>query len=487
MRNPIGTLPISRSSEKPLRPGRIIPLVVASALFMENLDSSVIATSLPAIAVDIGADPIVLKLAFTAYLLSLAIFIPISGWCADRFGARSVFRAAIAIFTVASLACGFAQSLEALVAARFLQGLGGALMVPVGRIIMLRLVPKAELLGAMALLTMPALVGPLVGPPIGGFITTYFHWRWIFWINIPFGILGIVLASRYMPKLTSASVPKLDLTGFLLVGLGLAATIFGLTTLSRSLLPPLVAPILTVIGMTLLGIYVIHARRISNAILDLRLLKVETFRSSLLGGSLFRIGAGAIPFLLPLLLQVGFGLNAFQTGLLMFASAIGAMSMKLVAIRLLQRFGFRQVLIVNVLIGSALLGANALLTAHTPYWVMFALFLTGGFFRSLQFTSVNALAYADMGEGDMSRASTFSNVAQQLSASLGVALAAFVVEALLEMDHGRVLGADELRLAFIAVAAVSATAILVHLRLPPEAGHALSGHGLPRRQEVPAE
>jgi EmrB/QacA subfamily drug resistance transporter len=474
-------------SEIPLRPGRIIPLVVASALFMENLDSSVISTSLPAIAADIGADPIVLKLAFTAYLLSLAIFIPISGWCADRFGARAVFRSAIAIFTVASLACGFAQSLEALVIARAFQGLGGALMVPVGRIIMLRLVPKAELLGAMALLTMPALVGPLVGPPVGGFITTYFHWRWIFWINIPFGILGIVLASRYMPRLVSASVPKLDLTGFLLVGLGLAATIFGLTTLSRSIMPPLVAPVLTVSGVILLGIYVVHARRIPNAILDLRLLKVETFRSSVLGGSLFRIGAGAIPFLLPLLLQVGFGLNAFQTGLLMFASAIGAMSMKMVAARVLRRFGFRRVLIVNVLIGSALLGVNALLTEHTPYWAIFALFLTSGFFRSLQFTSVNALAYADMGESEISRASTFSNVAQQLSASLGVALAAFVVEAALAMDHGRVLGADELRLAFIAVAAVSASAVFVHLGLAHEAGHALSGHAIPHPKEVPAE
>jgi EmrB/QacA subfamily drug resistance transporter len=460
---------------------------VASALFMENLDSSVISTSLPAIAADIGADPIVLKLAFTAYLLSLAIFIPISGWCADRFGARAVFRSAIAIFTVASLACGFAQSLETLVIARAFQGLGGALMVPVGRIIMLRLVPKAELLGAMALLTMPALVGPLVGPPVGGFITTYFHWRWIFWINIPFGILGIVLASRYMPRLVSASVPKFDLTGFLLVGLGLAATIFGLTILSRSIMPPVVAPVLTVSGMILLGIYVVHARRIPNAILDLRLLKVETFRSSVLGGSLFRIGAGAIPFLLPLLLQVGFGLNAFQTGLLMFASAIGAISMKMVAARVLRRFGFRRVLIVNVLIGSALLATNALLTEHTAHWVIFALFLTSGFFRSLQFTSVNALAYADMGEGEISRASTFSNVAQQLSASLGVALAAFVVEAALAMDHGRVLGADELRLAFLAVAAVSACAIFVHLGLTPEAGHALSGHVRPQPKEVPAE
>ena len=308
-----------------------------------------------------------LKLAFTAYLLSLAIFIPISGWCADRFGARTVFRSAIAIFTVASLACGFAQSLEALVIARAFQGLGGALMVPVGRIIMLRLVPKAELLGAMALLTMPALVGPLVGPPVGGFITTYFHWRWIFWINIPFGILGIVLASRYMPRLVSVSVPKLDLTGFLLVRpRAWRRRSSASPPLSRSIMPPLMAPAADGERNRSLGYLCrpcpahseCHPRSQAFGGRDV---PFERSRRQPLPHR-----SRSNPFLLPLLLQVGFGLNAFQTGLLMFASAIGAMSMKMVAARVLRRFGFRRVLIVNVLIGSALLGANALLTEHTP-------------------------------------------------------------------------------------------------------------------------
>jgi EmrB/QacA subfamily drug resistance transporter len=469
-----------------MRQERIIPLVVASALFMENLDSTVIATSLPAIAVSLGEDPVILKLAFTSYLLSLAIFIPVSGWCADRFGARAIFRLAIAIFSIASIGCGFAQSLEALVAARALQGLGGALMVPVGRIIILRLVPKNELLGAMAFLTVPALIGPLVGPPVGGFITTYFHWRWIFWINVPFGILGILLASRLMPRLKSDAPPPLDLFGFVLSGLGLGATIFGLTTLSRSLFSPAVAPALTLAGAALLAAYVLHSRRVANPILDLGLLKLETFRSSLFGGALFRIGVGAIPFLLPLLLQVGFGLDPFATGLLTFAAAIGAISMKLVAPRLLRRFGFRQVLVVNTLLGSLFIGINALFTEATPHWLMFMVFMAAGFFRSLQFTSVNALAYADVPGEAISSASTLANVAQQLSLSLGVAVAAFVLEAALGFDHAAMPTAREIKIAFVTIALISATAAFVHLGLSPQAGQSLSGQAM-RKQEAPAE
>ena len=234
----------------PLRQDRIIPLVVASALFMENLDSTVIATSLPAIALDLRQDPVILKLAFTSYLLSLAVFIPISGWCADRFGARRVFRVAIGIFTLASVGCGFAQSLEGLVAARAFQGLGGALMVPVGRLIVLRLVPKRELLNALAYLTIPALVGPLAGPPLGGFITTYFHWRWIFWINIPVGILGIFLATRFIPKLQAETPDRFDFAGFVLVGAGLSTLMFGVTTLSADILPPHGAPLLIGVGLS---------------------------------------------------------------------------------------------------------------------------------------------------------------------------------------------------------------------------------------------
>ncbi len=469
----------------PLRQDRIIPLVVASALFMENLDSTVIATSLPAIALDLGQDPVILKLAFTSYLLSLAVFIPISGWCADRFGARRVFRVAIGIFTLASVGCGFAQSLEGLVAARAFQGLGGALMVPVGRLIVLRLVPKRELLNALAYLTIPALVGPLAGPPLGGFITTYFHWRWIFWINIPVGILGIFLATRFIPKLQAETPDRFDFAGFVLVGAGLSTLMFGVTTLSADILPPHGAPLLIGAGVVILVLYLLHARRITYAILDLTLLRIPTFRSSVMGGSLFRIGVGALPFLLPLLLQLGFGLNPFQSGLLTFAAAAGAMTMKFVARPVLERFGFKPVLIVNALLGSLFLGVNALLEAETPHLLILGLFLAGGFFRSLQFTSINALGYSDVPERQMSRASTLYNVLQQLSLSLGVAVAAGVLELARATRAEPVLTVADMQMAFVVVALISASSAIVFLGLDAAAGHAVSGRG--RVQAGPPE
>jgi EmrB/QacA subfamily drug resistance transporter len=460
-----------------LREDRIIPLVVASALFMENLDSTVIATSLPAIALDLHQDPVILKLAFTSYLLSLAVFIPISGWCADRFGARRVFRVAIAIFTLASIGCGFAQSLEGLVVARALQGLGGALMVPVGRLIVLRLVPKRELLNALAYLTVPALIGPLAGPPLGGFITTYFHWRWIFWINVPFGILGIYLETRFIPRLKAEVPDRFDFTGFVLVGLGLSTTVFGVTMLSNELLPAYAAPLLVLAGSVLMALYVAHGRRIRHAILDLDLFRIATFRASVIGGSLFRIGVGALPFLLPLLLQLGFGLTPFQSGLLTFAAAAGAMSMKFVARPVLQRYGFKRVLVANAIVGSMFLGVNSLLSAATPHLLILAIFLAGGFFRSLQFTSINALGYSDVPETLMSRASTLYNVIQQLSLSFGVAAAAGVLEFARGARAEPGLTVHDMQLAFVIVALVSASSALVFLRLDPGAGHAVSGHG----------
>ena len=290
-------------------PARLLPLIVASALFMENMDSTVIATSLPAIAADLGTDPIVLKLAFTTYLLSLTVFIPISGWCADRFGAKHVFRAAIAVFMLGSIACGYSQSLGWLIAARALQGLGGAMMVPVGRLIILREVPKSQLVDALAWLTIPALIGPLVGPPIGGFITTYFDWRWIFWMNVPIGLLGIVVATRFLPEMPPEPVPPLDFRGFLLSALGLSSLVFGFTIIGRDLLPIYGQVLLIIFGAVCLALYVRHAATAKNPILDLKLLRIPTFRAGVEGGSFYRIGVGAIPFLMPLMFQLGFGLT----------------------------------------------------------------------------------------------------------------------------------------------------------------------------------
>jgi EmrB/QacA subfamily drug resistance transporter len=442
---------------------------------MENMDSTVIATSLPAIAADLGEDPVILKLAFTAYLLSLAVFIPVSGWAADRFGARPIFRLAIAVFMLGSIGCALTSSLDGLIVSRVVQGLGGAMMVPVGRLVVLRLVPKAEIVRAMALVTMPALVGPVIGPPLGGFITTYFHWRWIFWINIPVGLLGLVLATLWIPDVREEQPAPLDLIGFLLCGLGLSTLIFGLTVIGRPILPEVAVWSLITVGVVLIGLYVLHARRIEAPVLELRLLGIETFRSAVIGGFLFRIGVGSMPFLLPLLLQLQFGLTAFQSGLLTFVSAAAAMAMKVTAPPILKRTGFRTVLIWNALFSSLILAATALFTPATPYTVILLVLFVGGFFRSLQFTSINALAFADVDARRMSRATSFASVAQQIAVSTGVAVAAFALETARGLRHETSLSQSDFTVAFIVASLIVALAALIHLRLPANAGAELIG------------
>ena len=455
-------------------PRYFVTLIVAVALFMETMDSTVIATSLPAIAADLGEDPIALKLALTSYLLSLAVFIPVSGWMADKFGARTVFRAAIVVFTLGSAACGFAQSLPDFVLFRVIQGMGGAMMVPVGRLVILRTVPKPELISALAWLTIPALMGPVIGPPLGGFITTFISWRWIFWINIPVGILGVILASRYVANLREEGVPPLDLKGFILSGIGLAGLAFGITTIGQSLFPPIVVGTLLVLGVAGLILYVRHARVTPAPLLDLELLKVDTFYASVVGGFLFRIGVGAMPFLLPLFFQLGFGMTPFQSGMLTLASAVGAVAMKATAAPILRRFGFRKVLMRNALLSTMCIAAVALFTAGTPPVVILGVLLIGGFFKSLQFTSINAIAYADIESKAMSRATSFASVAQQLSLSAGVAIGALVLEIQRVGRHEVSVEAGDFPLAFVVVAVIAATSAFIFARLPKDAGSSLS-------------
>ncbi len=454
---------------------RLIPLIIASALFMENMDGTIIATSLPAIARDLGTDPIVLKLAFTTYLLSLTVFIPISGWVADRFGARHVFRAAIAIFTLGSIACGMSSSLGELVAARGLQGIGGAMMVPVGRIILLRSIPKSELVDALAWLTIPALIGPLVGPPVGGFITDTVGWRWVFWLNVPFGIAAIAFATAMMPELEPVEAPKLDVTGFLLSGLGLSALIFGLTVMGRDLLPGYMPTALVFCGALLTAAYVLHARRTAKPILDLRLLRIETFRTGVLGGSLFRLGVGAVPFLLPLMFQLAYGMSATESGMITFAAAAGAISMKVGAARMIRRFGFRNLLLVNGLLASASISVMGLLSSATPYLLAVSLLFIGGFLRSLQFTALNAISYSDIDNAEASYATSLYTVAQQLSLSMGVVLAAFVLEAAQWWRGELTLTPMDFTIAFAVVAACSLGSVAQYIWLSPKAGASVSG------------
>lgn len=454
----------------------LIPLIVACALFMENMDSTVIATALPAIALDLGEDPVTLKLALTSYLITLAVFIPASGWTADRFGARKVFVCAIAVFTLGSVLCGLVESLHGFVAARALQGLGGAMMVPVGRLVLLRSVEKRELLSALAWLTVPGLIGPVIGPPVGGFITTFAHWRWIFWINVPIGFLGIALALAYIADRREENPRPFDTRGFILSGYGLAGLMFGLTAAGRGLVSPWIDAALIGTGMLALAAYVRHARRTPGAILDLTLLRIPTFRACVLGGSLFRIGIGAIPFLLTLMLQIGFGLTPFAAGSLTFAAAAGAMAMKFTAPPIIKRLGFRRVLMGNAIASAAFTAVIGLFTPTTFYPVILALLLIGGFMRSLQFTSLNALTFSDIEPADMGRATSFSGCAQQLAITLGVALAAALLEASRGARGGPLLTQD-FPLAFFVVAAVSASSWLVFRRLGAGAGASVSGVG----------
>src|SRR6478752_1788390 len=366
---------------------RLVPMIIAVALFMENMDSTVIATSLPAIAADIGTNPLALKLAVTSYLLSLAIFIPASGWTADRFGARTVFRAAIAVFVLGSIGCALSGSLTDFVIARIVQGMGGAMMTPVGRIV---------LVGTMVWVTTPALIGPVLGPPVGGFITTYATWHWIFIINVPIGLLGILLATRYIPDVRAEKHERFDVVGMMLAGLGIGGMAFGLSILGLNFLPWTVVAGLVFGGACFTAAYLAHARHTDNPALDLSLFRLPTFFASVVGGFIFRLGLGALPFLLPLMLQI--------------------------------RFGFRNILVVNSVVSAAFLAVCAAFTAATPIALMMILLFVGGFFRSLQFTSINTIAYADIEPDRISRATALVSVAQQLAVSAGVAVGAMAVE-----------------------------------------------------------
>jgi EmrB/QacA subfamily drug resistance transporter len=456
-------------------PSRIlVPVIVACALFMENLDATVLATSLPAIARDLGEDPVALKLALTSYLLSLAVFIPASGWIADRFGAKTVFRLALVIFMAGSIACGFASALTDFILARIVQGIGAAMMTPVGRLVILRSVPKSELVSALAWFTIPAIVGPILGPPLGGFITTYFSWRWIFFINVFIGLIGILLVTRYIEDIREAAPPPFDGRGLALLALGLSGVVFGLAVIGQEAVPIQFAAGLALAGAGFCWLYVRHYRKTAHPVLNLGLLSLPTFRGSVLGGSVFRIGAGASSFLLPLAFQIGFGMTAFEAGLLTFALAIGAFVMKFAAAPILRHFGFRRILVVNGAFSSAFVVLYALFSPHTSHLAILGVLLVAGFFRSLQFTAINSIAYADIGPANMSQATSFASAAHQLSLSLGVAAAAIALETSQLMRGGASLSMADFASAFVVVGTIGGLCALVFAQLPADAGASLT-------------
>ena len=454
-----------------------IALIVACALFMENLDGTIISTALPQIAAEFGVNPVHLSLSITCYLLGMAAFIPISGWLADKVGARDVFRAAIVVFVLSSIACGLSVNLPMLSVARFVQGIAGALMMPVGRLVLLRNCSKAELVQALTYVTMPAMIGPIVGPPLGGFIATYADWRWIFFLNVPVGVLGFILVTLKIPDEPVPPPPPLDLVGFLICAAALSGLVMGVELVGRAGESPVAGLALLGLGVVAGAVYLVHAGRRDRPILQLRLLRIPTFGLSVFGGSLYRIGAGAIPLLLPLMLQVGFGKSAFAAGMLTFSGAAGAFAMKFTARGIIRAFGFRAVLIGNGVIAAALISLYGIFRPDSSEVLILAVLLTGGFFRSLQFTALNALAFADMRPEDLSQATSVSGTAQQVAQSLGVALGASTLHLTMAANSSAQLGASDFWPAFLAVGAVTLLSAVVFFRLERGAAQQVSGHG----------
>jgi EmrB/QacA subfamily drug resistance transporter len=455
----------------------IIPIVVAFAFFMENFDGTVITTALPAMARSLHSDPVALSTGVTAYLVSLAVFIPASGWIADRYGASRTFRAAILVFTVASVFCGFAHNVGQLVLGRALQGMGGAMMLPVGRLIILRSFDRTKFIQAMSLVTTPALIGPVLGPPIGGFITTYFDWRWIFFLNVPIGIAGIALAWIYIDNAHEDDRRPFDVLGFFLIGIGVAALMSSSDLVVRG---EGGMPTRILFGLSLVfgAAAIVHLKRYPWPLVDLSLFNLRTFATSMGPGGLFRATVFATPFLLPLLLQVGFGMSAFESGLLTIGAAAGALTMKAWTPRILRRYGFRTVLAVNGVLTGLTILALAACSHATPVVVIVAIILLFGTGRSLQLSTLNAFTFAGVAPGQMSAATSFSGMLQQLAGGLGIAASALLMRALVAFrgDQAASLDANDIRYAILATAVLTIVAALAFLTLDRDSGAELSGH-----------
>jgi EmrB/QacA subfamily drug resistance transporter len=468
------------------RQTRLTAVIVASALFMQNLDSTVIATALPTMARSFGYDPVHMNVALTSYLLSLTVFIPASGWVADRYGTRTVFRWAIVVFTVGSVLCGLSNGLVELVAARVLQGIGGAMMVPVGRLLLLRTAAKPELVAAMAWLTVPALLGPVVGPPVGGFIVTYFNWRWTFFINIPVGLVGLLAVTLFVQDFREPTKGAFDVRGLTLTGLALVCGMFGLETAGRGLVAQELTEAMIAASFALAFLYYLHARRAAAPLLDFTLMRLPCFGLSFTGMMLFRTGIGAIPFLLPMMLQVGFGNSAVQSGLITFASSAGALVMKPAAQHALRLFGFRDTLIWNGMMSGIMLSICALFRPSWPAAAIYAVLLVGGFLRSLQFTAFNTLAYGDVPRGQMSAATSLYTAGQQLAATIGVSVGAVALEVARSLSHHQSPQPSDFSAAFVVVGLLTLSSVPVAFLMPFTAGDDLTGRRAPTPPPEPA-
>jgi len=466
------------SEREALARGWLVPAIIGSALLMQTLEATVMSNALPTIARALHEDPIRLNMTMTMFLLASAVCLPVSGWMADKLGAKKVFMASMILFALSSAGCGFAQSLPQLIVGRIFQGVAASMLAPVGRLVLLRTTPKSELVGAMSVLTMPALVGPVIGPILGGTIVTFFDWRWIFYINLPVAVVGVALVRAFVPDVKEQQVSPLDWRGIALTGVGLAALIFGFENLGRDFLPPAEIAGLFALAAACFGLYWRHARGNPHAIIDLSLFRVQTFQTGVVGGGFFRIAMGATPFLLAMLLQVGFGMSAFRAGLMTFISAAGALIMKTTAPPILRRCGFRSVLVFNGVICGASFISYAFFRPDTPHWLIMMVLAIGGFFRSLQFTSLNGLAFGDIEQDRMSRASTISAMGQQLLQSVGIGFAAMLLHVISQWRGEVRLTWASVTPAFAAIGAVTFISIFWYVRLPADAGAEL--HSRPR-------
>ncbi|VTU29588.1 MULTISPECIES: MDR family MFS transporter [unclassified Variovorax] len=452
---------------------RIVPIIVACPLFLQNLDTSVMATALPSIARSLDVQPLHLNLAITSYLLSLAVFLPASGWFAERFGARRVFCCAIAFFSIGSALCGAAQSLPALVLFRIIQGMGGALMVPVGRLILLRSVPASRMVAAMIWFTVPPAIGRMVGPLFGGAIVTWTSWRWIFLVNVPFGLLGIVLALLFIDELSEDETPQpFDIAGFVLLALGLTGVLGGLETVGKSLVAVWVTWTVAGAGALALCVYHLRSHRRANPLIDLGTLRYPTYFASIIGGTPLRIAIGASPFLLPLMLQLGFGLSALDSGLLTVATAIGSLATRTVMARAIRLIGFRSLLIGATALTSLFYASYGFFRPSTPHLLMFCTMMLGGLFNSMGMVALQTLGFSEIPKPLMSHATALSSMAQQLSLSVGVVLGASLVSAA-AWWHGSDsthLAARDFSPAFVVVGAITLISLAFFVRLDREEG-----------------
>ena len=448
---------------------------MACALFMETLDVTIISTSIPQIARDLAVPAVTLKLALTAYLLSLAVFIPASGWAAERYGGRRVFSAAVALFTLGSVLCAGAHSLVALVLARLLQGLGGSMMLPVARLLLMRSVPKSSLVRATNYVTIPSLIGPALGPVVGGLITTFTSWRWVFWVNVPFGILALALTLRHV-KHEPSSVRALDRRGFLLVGAALAGLSFGFEAIGEDLLAPQTIAMLLGGACMSLAAYAWHARGHQAPFINIRLFKIPTFSLTILGSLVSRLGIGEVPFLLPLMLQLGLSYSPLRAGALTTPVAVGMIVMKTLVKPILRRIGFRRTLVANTLALGATIAALGCATHAPPLWGIAAMAFCYGMLASLQFSCMNVLTFVDIEQHDMGDASSIASTVQQFSMSLGVGIGALCLMLCSPQAPHATPPKSAFEFAFFIIGGVTLVSSAIFLRLLPHAGQEASGH-----------